>query len=549
MILGHLAPADLCHVTLVSKSMYTLATFPGNWRHCQVRKGQVCCEGVTSLLSIDRYARLRQLDLSSTQLSQPDCLRLFSYCLASSDLRDLNLAGVDLSEVPGDLLGQVIARLVKVNLGSINYIVSDFRGTRLTSRQCCHIFTQSLKSKTLADLNLEHVDLSQVPSDLLANSLSRLRKVNLTTTNLTTGQCQDLLSATAASTTLLDLDLKCVNLNGVSPHVLAMAVSRLETVNLGYTWLTAQHFIPLLSACNNSTTLKSVTIFAVNLSELPSQLFGTSMCRLQAVDLTRTELNGEQVSVLLEKSLQVQLLHDLDLQFVNLSQVRGTLLGQAISRLKRCNLSMTDLTIQQLEEVLPLIASSATLEEIDLANNKLTDVHPTNLLAQAVSRVRKVNLENTQLSVPQIEDLFTSITDSAALKDVSLWKVDMSQVSTDLLTNAVPLLEKVNLGYTQLTSNQVVHLMEKSLKSATLSELYLNSVDLSEVPGDLLASALTRLTYLILWKNNISVAQMTSIFTASLASTTLVGMNLLEANLEKVGLTDMPLTHLTRGES
>ena len=102
---------------------------------------------------------------------------------------------------------------------------------------------------------------------------------------------------------------------------------------------------------------------------------------------------------------------------------------------------------------------------------------------------------------------------------------------------------------TQLTSNQVVHLMEKSLKSATLSELYLNSVDLSEVPGDLLARALTRLTYLILWKNNISVAQMTNIFTASLASTTLVGMNLLEANLEKVGLTDMPLTHLTRGES
>ena len=116
------------------------------------------------------------------------------------------------------------------------------------------------------------------------------------------------------------------------------------------------------------------------------------MCRLQAVDLTRTELNGEQVSVLLEKSLQVQLLHDLDLQFVNLSQVRGTLLGQAISRLKRCNLSMTDLTIQQLEEVLPLIASSATLEEIDLANNKLTDVHPTNLLAQAVSRVRCVRV-------------------------------------------------------------------------------------------------------------------------------------------------------------
>merc|ERR550519_987593 len=98
--------------------------------------------------------------------------------------------------------------------------------TSLVTDQCTQILDASLASTTLSDLNLEGINLSEVPADLLATAVSRLRNVNLGITDMTTDQCVTVLDASRSSTTLTDLDLADIDLSGVPADLLATAVSR-----------------------------------------------------------------------------------------------------------------------------------------------------------------------------------------------------------------------------------------------------------------------------------------------------------------------------------
>ena len=84
-------------------------------------------------------------------------------------------------------------------------------------------------------------NLSSLPSDILAESIIRLRKVYLPSANLTPDQVESIfLQISRCESLFLDtLYLSHNNVSRVSPEVLVEAVERLETVDLSFSGLTA----------------------------------------------------------------------------------------------------------------------------------------------------------------------------------------------------------------------------------------------------------------------------------------------------------------------
>jgi len=328
----------------------------------------------------------------------------------SSTLLNINFSWNDLSGVPPKLLAAAMCRLRNLNLSC----------SRLTVDQCVQILEASLSSTTLVYLQLTGVDLSGVPPDLLARAVSRLKMVNLSSTRLTVNQCAEILMAIPSSTTLTNVNLKYVNLKGVPPDILAKAVHCLQTINLAGTALTADQCLDLLDEKFSSSKLVNLNLRFVNLNAVPPHILARAVSHLQTVDLHGTSLTPDQCLQLLEASLSSTTLANVDFSYVDLSEVPPDLLAKSVTRLSTVNLSnFNNLTTDQCVAVLSSILSSSTLVTLNLTHVRLHGV-PPDLLAKAVGRHQSVDLTSTKLSTQQMVQVLKAVISSTTLTSVKL---------------------------------------------------------------------------------------------------------------------------------
>lgn len=208
--------------------------------------------------------------------------------IPGSPLENANLSLNDLSGVSGELLASAVSHLHIVNLFN----------TKITNDQCVALLKASLCSTTLQNINMAAVNLSKVPAELLANLISRLQKVNMGKTDLTTDQCVAILKASLYSKTLRNIDLRFVNLSEVPVDLLANSMSRLQDVGLYRTDLTTDQSVALLRASLSTRTLTNLSLMNIDLSEVPAELLANSISRLRDFKLYRTGLTTDQCAVL-----------------------------------------------------------------------------------------------------------------------------------------------------------------------------------------------------------------------------------------------------------
>merc|ERR1719369_1720252 len=233
-------------------------------------------EEVKSFFSIPRFQLVSTLDLSRCwRLKTVRLIYLLHYSL-KSNMRELQLRQLDMSGIPRDLLGEAVSRS---RLASLS-MCENLRPTRITA-----VFTHTSRSKTLEELDFERVDLSSVPAPLLVGTVVRLRKVNLSSTSLTAPQASALLTGVLSSSSLEDLDLAGVDLRHMPPDLLAHAVSRLRRVCLWHTYLTTQQITAILKRCRLSTSLDFLDLSTNNISSVPPKLLAKSLTRIRSVKL------------------------------------------------------------------------------------------------------------------------------------------------------------------------------------------------------------------------------------------------------------------------
>jgi len=124
-------------------------------------------------------------NLTCSTLDEEELKQVFTVLLTQTCLRGLTIKSFDLSFLDEETLSQGFARIRCLDLSN----------TSLTPTQLTTLFNLLKDSEELEELVLRGSLLSHVPADDLARTLSRLRKVRLEYSYLTTEQCMQLLTA------------------------------------------------------------------------------------------------------------------------------------------------------------------------------------------------------------------------------------------------------------------------------------------------------------------------------------------------------------------
>ena len=165
---------------------------------------------------------------------------------------------------------------------------------------------------------------------------------------------------------------------------------------------------------------------------------------LEAQNLSGSETRQLMLAVNEESSVE-----KLNLGSSCMSQVEPVLLGDALSGLKRVNLGNIIFTPEQLDTLFSSLhkISSLNVEEVDLSG-----VSP--MLFISAAKLSELHISNTVLTQEQIASLWTAFKNNTGCDIKSI-----SMVETELMAQAVNKLRDVTLIDTNLSVNQVLRII------------------------------------------------------------------------------------------
>jgi len=354
LILGKLSLRDLCRVISTSRHLNFLASHPSMWANMGVSKWKIQQERLATLFSINRFTRTRMINLLRIDFTTEELENMFEVLLLSR-VEELDLREVDLSHVNPDLLARTISRLCKASL----------KFNSLTTEQMTAILTSSLQSQTLENLVLQNIELSTVDPDLLAKAVGHLKTVDLTNISVNNNVLTAILEESLSSTTLTSLNLCGNDISRVDSQLLARSISRLGKVDLTDTKLSTTQWEAILASCTGSNKLQEIVMEGTDLSLISAPILARAICSLPTADLSNTQLTTDQCSTILAASLEASSkLKEINLQLMTLSEVSPELMARAFQGMNKINLYNTNLTVEQCNAVLISCLDSKTLQDI-----------------------------------------------------------------------------------------------------------------------------------------------------------------------------------------
>ena len=219
---------------------------------------------------------------------------------------------------------------------------------------------------------------------------------------------------------------------------------------------------------------------------MDGKLIARAVGQLHTADLSYTGLTPGQCQALFLESRHSRHLADLRLVSVVLTQVHHFVLAAAVKNLKKADLSWTRMTTDQVTSVLQDALTSDTLQELSLVGvNLLTEREQVSADGQS-EKGKTVFLYFRFSSFSDFSIFILPFSIFFPLCPSNLtWCC--SQVPTEVLARAVSHLRRVNLSTAKASSVQLEGLLEYSLCSTSLEDINLESGALATIPPHLLA--------------------------------------------------------------
>ena len=251
--------------------------------------------------------------------------------------------------------------------------------------------------------NLVHMPVLQCCTDILSKAVTRLEEINLRSVTLPTVQVRAILDTIIQSDHLtlktLVLNGSGNRLSGIPADILVRAAVKLEHTNIHRFLFFPEHINCLFRTIAESAVmdLKSLdtSVYHKDLSSVPPDLVAAALVRVEVV--ARAEnLSYDQANSLFKRiaSCDNIKLRRLDMyKRIDLSQILPDVLAEAVVRLREVNISGTALTPLQVMTIFQRIASCDKLQlsSLDISQNNLHSV-PSELLYCAVSKLSSIDL-------------------------------------------------------------------------------------------------------------------------------------------------------------
>jgi len=310
---------------------------------------------------------------------------------------------------------------------------------------------------------------------------------------------RNILQYSCAMDHVRELSLEDSNLVNIGPGLLAGCVLKLHTLNLRYCQLGKDDLLDLVSNIHRANNLKSINLSCMDLSCLPPHMLQAAAEVLEELSLNNSSLSVEQCKSIIIGVRNNPLLTSLGLGGQeNLKHLPTEMMLDMVTPKMKClELNGTNLTPNQMEVIFQQICKLPVMTKLDLTRNMLTEVD-NNILAEALSNVEELGLMQTELGKEQVDSLLGQILKKQNTKEVNLYEVNLSDVDKSLLSEAVTTIQVVVLSCTSITCDQITSLLMAIRRGSRLRTLYLNQDQLNKVDPQLLCEAVTSLEYVYL---------------------------------------------------
>ena len=452
-VLKFLPVKDLCNMSLVSREINELCSRPKLWRNAKIRKLKFRTGDVGKFFEIRKYKKVKRLDFSRLSLVLESIQQILEHSIQSN----------------------------------------------------------------LCEIDLQGVNLSTIAPELLSKSLQPLQKVDLTFTKLTSTQAEHLFSyfENNQPTKMKEMSFKAIKLSTISPAILASTIARMEKVNLSFTELTTDQLTALLDklVTQNDVNLKDIEFFSVDLSGTPPRLLGKALGNLECVSLSNTELRFEHIQSFFEEIMGSKNLKDVNLDFSELFYISKDIFAKSLIQLEKVSLACTVMDIEQLEALFELISKESKIKELDLLDTDLTGLDAV-LMGSAINKLEKVNISGSKLVGDQLNPMVEQF-DFKILKDLNLDYLDLSKLSLENTCKLLKSIKKISLKKANLTPEQLNSFWSDLAAPGEYGELRdinFHGNNFSSVCSAALMDGATRLHSLDLSYTNIPTEAMCKVF-------------------------------------
>ena len=208
----------------------------------------------------------------------------------------MNLPNQDYSQVPSEVLAAALVKLEECNILELP----------LSLVQVSSLFTKMAESPimNIKSLNLDVMNCYNIPPELFGKALVRItlvRKFHKITHNQVSCLFHKIATTEDLKLQVLCLSACLTTISHIPPHVVAVAVTRLEkfcTFNVFQSGnLTTTQISAVLTRLSRVETnsLRSLSIRYKNLSSIPTETLVAGISGLQEVKLRFTWLTREQI--------------------------------------------------------------------------------------------------------------------------------------------------------------------------------------------------------------------------------------------------------------
>jgi len=257
-----------------------------------------------------------------------------------------------------------------------------------------------------------------------------------------------------------------------------------------------------------------LTISARFLPNLNEMLQTTRLKQLKRIHFG-CPITANQADEVLKSLLAHGGIVDLDIPSSKLTKVNSNTISCIVKRMERIVMTHCRLSVSLLEVVFQTISKSENcrLKMLDIGSNDLHKVSPS-LVAGCVSKLSSLKCDNTYLQEHQVTDIFKAIgKENSKVTELSLTSVDLSSSCSTLMARTLSKLKFLNLWATELTLAQVETIFTIIEQGCKIERLNLSSNDLSGVASSLFANSVSQLEVADVCHCELSLMQVTMLLT------------------------------------
>merc|ERR1711867_200503 len=228
-----------------------------------------------------------------------------------------------------------------------------------------------------------------------------------------------------------------------------------------------------------------------NVSGVDAELLARAVIKLETLEFSNTQLTQQQIVAILTAVSDSRKITNLDISFNDMSGIDKKLLAKAVTKMKKLNITDTNLTQQQAEAILTAVSEENVVSKLYIGFNNLSGVDP-GLLARAVTKLEVMDVQDTELSQQQVVAIITAVSESKKITELYIGENDLSIVDPGLLTKAVTKLVRLDLENTKLTQQQYEAILCTLIKGCKMEKLYIGYKDMPGVDSRQLPNAVVK---------------------------------------------------------